>query len=111
MGLKMSSDGPRKNEICASHDEGKADKVIPGERFTKIEYGKQGKDSKRDHLLHRFQFGRAPDLVPDPVGWYCKAILKKRDPPTDQHNNPEGLIRELQMPIPGEGHEDVGQQQ
>lgn len=44
----------------------------------------------------------------DPVGGNLKAVFKECDEPTDEDYNPEWGRLELQMAIPRESHEDVG---
>ena len=46
--------------------------------------------------------------MPDPVGRHLKTILEECDAPARQNHDPQRRILVLEMPIPGKGHEDVG---
>jgi hypothetical protein len=37
-----------------------------------------------------------------------KAVLEEGNAPTDEDNLPQRLILKFQVPVPGNGHEDVG---
>ncbi len=82
--------------------------MVEGEAFLEIEHREAGEDEQRHHLLDRLQLRRGIDGRPEPVGRHGEAILKEGDAPTGDDDEPQRLARELQVPIPGERHEDIG---
>ena len=44
----------------------------------------------------------------NPVGRHLDTILDEGDRPARQSDNPQGRGLVLEMPIPGDGHENVG---
>jgi hypothetical protein len=44
----------------------------------------------------------------DPIGWNLKDIFKKRDSPTDNDSQYERSFFVLEVPVPGYGHEGIG---
>ena len=39
---------------------------------------------------------------------HLEAILDEGNPPARRNHNPQGRVLVLEVPIPGDGHEDVG---
>src|SRR5690606_32253699 len=85
--------------------------MVPADRFTEIPDRKRDEDRKGDDLLDRLQLGGAEIAVADPVGRHLEAIFQQGDGPARQDDHEHWRRLELQMAVPGEGHEDVGQQQ
>jgi len=48
---------------------------------------------------------------PMPVGRHLKDVFKKRQQPAYRDRDPERLVLVFQMPVPGERHEHVRDQQ
>ena len=46
--------------------------------------------------------------MPDSVRRHLKTILDEGNSPTRKNRNPQGRVLILEVPIPGKGHEDVG---
>ena len=79
------------------------------------------KDGERDHLLNNLELkqveGTSVADKTDTVSRHSKAIFKKCYSPReqdDQYERPSGgdfHFAEFKMPVPGEGHEDVGKDQ
>src|SRR3546814_7703912 len=65
----------------------------------------------RDDLLHRLEFGGGIDSVADAVRGHGQAIFEEGDPPGEQHREPDRPLDISQMAVPGEGHEDVGDEE
>jgi DME family drug/metabolite transporter len=92
-------------------DEAKSDKVVPGQWFLQVENREDGEDRKRDDLLDGLQFRRREVAMADPVRGHHQAVFEERDPPADKDYSHQRGLLELQVPVPGKGHEDVGGQE
>ena len=44
----------------------------------------------------------------NPVGRHLETILNAADSPADENHDPQGRVLVLEMPIPGDGFEGVG---
>jgi hypothetical protein len=100
-----------KNKKYSQDNQAKADHVIPAKFLFQIQDGKTGKNDKRNDFLNRFQLGGGKLSMPQTIGRNLKAILKKRDQPTDDHHQPQGTELEFQVPVPGERHKDIRNRQ
>ena len=47
----------------------------------------------------------------DAIRRHLETILDKGNAPAHQNRNSQGRVLVLQMPVPGDGHEDVGHRQ
>ena len=81
--------------------------MVDGEPLAQIEHRKACKDAQGDDLLHDLEFGSGIDRMADPVGRNREAIFKQRDGPAEQNDHQKRPVGVFQMPVPGEGHEDV----
>ena len=97
-----------KDEKDREADTRKAGGIIPPEFFAKIGHGKYGKHGESDDFLDGFELSGAEFERADAIGWDLKAVFKKGNAPTGQNNFPESLAAVLEMAVPSEGHEDVG---
>ena len=102
----------RRCEPHGEHDEPEALGVIPREFFLKHEPREQREDRERDGLLDDLEpvAAKFAAQVALAVGRDHQAI-EKRDAPRFENHDKEGFSiekLELQVPIPREGHEDVG---
>ena len=111
-----------KYEIDRQHEAGEGGEMIPFQLHFEGNHREHGKYGERNHLLDDLELhdikGAAVVAEPQPVGWHLKAIFEKSDRPTEGNDPDEGQCREpaelfthLQMPVPGESHEDVGENQ
>ena len=85
------------------------------------EHHYDGEDSERDNFLYHLELQQversAVACVADAVGRHGEAVFKECNTPReedDQNEWPPGgdlHFAEFQMPVPGEGHKDVGQNQ
>ena len=75
-----------------------------------IEHREGGKDDQGDHLLHRLELCRAVDGGTITIGRNSQTILNEGNAPAHQNDNPQGPVGILQVAVPGERHEHVGQE-
>ena len=94
---------------CDNH--GKAQYVVPFERFTQIKNRKAHEDRKRNDLLNGFKFGGTEVAVAYAIGRDLKTVFKKSNEPTDNDNVPESDFGKTQMSVPSKSHKQVGAQQ
>ena len=76
--------------------------------FVQIVNVKHDKDSERDHFGDNLELRSRIRFVSHPIRWNLETIFEKRDPPACENHDPERFGSELQMPIPREGHEAIG---
>lgn len=93
--------------------------MIPLQLFSpKEDDGEEGKDCNGNDLLYHLQLhqseGTAIAHKANAVGRHLTGILKERQKPADEDNDVEWCVvgdelhlLQLQVPIPGERHEDV----
>jgi len=84
------------------------DAVIPFELFAQIGDGEYGEDAKGKHFLNRLELRGVEFVGADAVGGHLKAVFEKRYAPAGQHDFPQRLAAVFEVPVPGKGHEDVG---
>ena len=80
--------------------------------------GEDGEDDERHHFLNDLELhqreGAAIAGEADAVGRNLARILEERDAPREEDDGKQGPmggnlhLLQLQVPVPGEGHEDVG---
>src|ERR1044072_631092 len=100
-----------KDEERASRNQREADEVIPPDRLLQVGQRKDGEDQQGDHFLQGLQLRGRIDRIAVAVRRHGEAILHERDRPADQDHRPQRHPLELEMPIPGERHEQVGADQ
>jgi hypothetical protein len=107
------------NKIHRQHQKGKTHKVIPLEFLIFEQYqGENGEHHQGNDLLNDLQLqqckGAAIFLVPNLVGGYHEAILKKGNEPAGQDESRQTRFLEkfqvlkFQVPVPCHRHEYVG---
>ena len=82
--------------------------VVPSDLLAKVEPRKNGKNRQRNHFLDNLELKGGKFPIPKPVGRNLKAIFKKSNESTDDNDQKERLVLELQMPVPRNGHKNVG---
>src|SRR5476649_396796 len=102
---------PFEDKERTAEDQREAHRVVQGQPLAEIEDREEGEHDQRDHLLHGLEFGSAVDGVPPAVGGHGQAIFEEGDAPARQDHQPQRTVGELEVPVPGEGHEDIGEQQ
>ena len=105
-------------ENDGQQDEYEADEVVPADGFALEDGGHDdGEDRQRDALgqyleLHQRE-GTAVDLAADAIGGYHERVFEEGHAPRcedDEDERPAGVdfqLSELEVAVPGEGHEDV----
>src|SRR5271157_4730020 len=97
-----------KREEYRSHQTPRRCSMIPAQMLAEVVCDEDGEDHQRDHFLNHFKLDRTEPGGPDAVGGNLEAILEEGDKPADENHLPERLMPEPKVPIPGKGHEDVG---
>src|SRR3546814_685243 len=64
-----------------------------------------------DLCLQGLESGGAVDAIADAIRRDDEAIFEKGDPPRDQHRKPHWPRHRAKLSVPGEGHEDVRNEQ
>jgi PLP dependent protein len=83
--------------------------VVPAQVLAEVKEGEDGEDGERDDLLDHFELHGGKAGGADAVGGDLKHVFEKGDAPTDKDDLPQGLLAVFQVAVPGEGHEDVGE--
>jgi hypothetical protein len=96
-----------KDEKDGQDNQSESNHIIPSEFLFQIQDGKSRKDNEGNHFLNRFQLGGGKLTVPDTVGRHLKTVLKKRDQPTNDNDDPQRTGLEFQVPVPSECHKDI----
>ena len=97
------------------HEEGSSDEaaegygVVPVEPFAEVIDGEDSEDAQGDDLLDDFELGGREGGGTDAVGGDLQAVLKEGDAPADENDLPQRVLAIFQMSIPGNSHEDVGE--
>ena len=99
------------NDVGGQHDEGETQDVVPAQGLVQIEDGEEREDRQGDDLLDGLQFRRVEVAVTDAVGRDLQHVLEKGDAPADEDDHGQGHALVLQVTVPGEGHEDIGEHQ
>ncbi|MGC1268640.1 MAG: hypothetical protein WA853_20355, partial [Candidatus Acidiferrum sp.] len=96
-----------KNKKRGKNDATEACGIIPFNFLAKVKNGERRKDGERDDLLNRLELGSGEFVRADTVRRNLKTVLEEGNAPTHKNNFPESGRAELQMAIPGKGHENV----
>ena len=83
--------------------------VVPAQMLAEVEGDEDAEDHQGDDLLDHLELDEREAASTDAVGRHLEAVFEKSDAPTDENDLPQRLLAELQVAIPGEGHEDVGE--
>ena len=112
-GIRSLAAGRRRpeDEERPGRDQGEADGVVHRDPLAQIEDQEGGEDGEGDHLLHRLQLGGRIDGRAETVGRHGQAVFEEGNSPADDDRQPERPAAELQVAVPGEGHEYVRSQQ
>jgi hypothetical protein len=82
--------------------------MVPPDLLAKVEPRKNSKNSQRNHFLDDLELEGGKFAVTDAIRWHLKAVLKKGDQPAKHNDRKEWHVFKLQVPIPRDGHKDVG---
>jgi len=83
--------------------------VVPAQVLTEVEGDKDAEDDQGDDFLNDFELDGREPICAEAVSRYLKAVLEEGNAPTDEDDLPEGFLAKAKMAVPGEGHEDVGE--
>jgi hypothetical protein len=97
-----------KGEKDRSDNQGVRDKIVPFHWRSKKSKGDDCENDQGDAFLKNFQLRHGPLLGANSVGRNLENIFKEGDAPAQEDHQPQSLVSEFQMPVPGEIHEDVG---
>lgn len=94
-------------------DQAEGHKIVPLDGFLQIQNCEDKENRKGYDLLNDLQLRGGKNFVAYPVGRYLKTVFKKSDAPARQDDKKKRgvIVSVLQMPIPGDGHEDIRHQQ
>ena len=95
------------SEIHCCDDEEKGDNVIPARRLPEQEADDNREDDDGNAFLHNFELDQSEVSRADTIGRDLEKIFKKCEKPACKHYQSKRLVFEFQVPIPGESHEDV----
>jgi hypothetical protein len=96
-----------KSEEDRADDQHICDGDVPADGRVEKEKGDDREDNEGDAFLKDLQLRDGPFVGTDPISWYLKYVLKERQTPAGQNDNPKGLIFELEVAVPGKVHEGV----
>ena len=110
----------QEHEIDRQYQADECRQMVPVQRLSlEQQRREQREDGERHHLLNHLELhqrkGAAIPHEPDAVGGYLAHVFQKGDGPAEDHHPDEGqrgkpadLLAQFQVPIPGDGHKDVG---
>ena len=75
---------------------------------TEVIRRKHAKDDEGDDFLNHLELHGSEAAVADAVGRYLEAVFEEGDAPAHDDDLPQRLILKLQVPVPGNRHENVG---
>jgi len=85
------------------------DGVIPPQMRAEVKRGEYGEDREGDDFLDDLELDGRETRGTDAVGGHLQAVLKEGDAPADEDDLPQRVLAVFQVAIPGNGHEDVGE--
>src|ERR1039458_8918545 len=83
--------------------------VVPAQMLAEVEEGEDSEDDQRNDLLDDLELDGRKAVGAHAVGRHLEAVFEEGDAPADQDDLPKRFLAEFQVAIPGEGHEDVGE--
>ena len=83
--------------------------MVPAQVGAEVESCEDAENHQGDNLLDHFELHGREAAIAKAVGWYLKAVLEEGDAPADDDHLPKRLRLVFQVAVPGEGHEDVGE--
>ena len=99
------------DEEHAQDQAGEAGGVVPFQFVAEIGDGKDREDQQSDNLLNGLELRSGKFVRADAVGGHLETILKESDAPAGEDDLPKPLAAILEVAVPREGHEDVGDRQ
>src|SRR6266513_2853131 len=100
---------PEHEEHRATHTQ-RRPQIIEPHRFLHIEGRKRHEHAQRDDFLQNLELAQLQLRVTDAVRRHLEQILEQREPPARKRRDDPGPLAQVpQVCVPGEGHENVGQ--
>jgi len=99
------------DEEGRGHDEDEAYSMVPLDVLIQIENREDREHDQGDDFLNYLKLRSIELMASIAVGGNLKAVFEECDPPTYQHHLPESHVLMAQMTIPGERHENIGNQE
>jgi hypothetical protein len=96
------------DEEDAEDEAGEAGSIVPFQFFAQIGNGKNREDHESDDLLNGLELRGGKFIRADPVGGHLETVFEESDAPTGENDIPERFAAILEVALPREGHEDVG---
>ena len=111
MRQRRSGTLPENKEHCTQQTN-PGTEIVPGQFFPHIKNRKGDKYCQRNDFLQDLQLGQIEHGVADTVGRDLQQIFKEGDPPPHHGGNVPGFGGEIfQVSVPGERHENIGEDQ
>src|ERR1035437_9416886 len=102
----------RKGEERGHAKKGECHEMIPCEFLLQEEDGESDEDGDGNDLLNDLELESREMDIAEASRRHRQAVFEQRNPPRNQDRLPERpIVAIFQVPIPGEGHEDIGQNQ
>lgn len=100
------------DEGGAGEDEEEADEDVPFGCFAEVDPGEEDENGEGDDFLDGFELGGGDaGLVTETIGGDLETVFEERDGPTGDDDQPERFFVELEVAVPRDGHEEVGDAQ
>src|SRR5882724_6184549 len=102
-----------RREPHGADDEYEANGIVPRQPLLEHDPGEDHEHSQGDDLLDDLELiaGELAAEIPAAIRRHHQAVFEERDPPRDEDDREERLALEkleFQLPVPRNGHEDVG---
>src|ERR1035437_1379149 len=99
----------RKGEERGHAKKGERHEMIPREFLLQKEDGESDEDGDGDNLLNDLELESREMDIAEAIRRHRQAVFEQRDSPGAEDRLPERpVVAVFQVPIPGEGHEDIG---
>ena len=103
------SDSPfPEDHSYSGDDQCEAGQIIPPQRLFQVQDREDREHRQGNDFLDRLQLGGGEFVRADAVSGHLETVFEECNHPTDNDNLPECDLAELEVSIPGECHEDVG---
>jgi len=83
--------------------------VVPSQLRAEVERCEDTEDYEGNDFLDDFKLDRGKAAITESICGHLEAVLEKGNGPTYEDDFPKRLRFKFQMTVPGNGHEDVGE--
>src|ERR1017187_5841055 len=102
----------RKGEERDHAEKAERHEIIPRKFLLQKRGREYDEDDDLDNLLNNLKLVCREVAIPEAIRRHRQAVFEQRDAPRDQDRLPERpAVTVFQVPVPGEGHEDIRQSQ